>query len=120
MEYQWRGVLERLHSVRRCIAPDLMSMGFSEIPEKQSITPDTQAEMLASLLDHLHVRHVDLVANDSGGLVAQVFIAKYPMRVRSLLISNCDVDENNPPRSFLPPVALQARICSLRSMSHRK
>jgi haloalkane dehalogenase len=107
--YQWRGALERLHSVRRCIAPDLMSMGFSEVPEKQSVTPNTQAEMLASLLDHLHVRDVDLVANDSGGLVAQIFIAKYPMRVRSLLISNCDVDENNPPRSFLPAVALASK-----------
>jgi len=58
------------------------------------------------LLDSLHIDTVDLVANDSGGLVAQLFVAKYPHRVRTLLLTNCDVDENNPPKSFLPFVEL--------------
>jgi pimeloyl-ACP methyl ester carboxylesterase len=49
---------------------------------------------------------VDLVANDSGGLVSQLFVAKYPRRVRTLLLTNCDVDENNPPPQFLPLIAL--------------
>jgi haloalkane dehalogenase len=104
--FQWRGALERLHRHRRCIAPDFMGMGYSQIPEVQIISPDTQATMLASLLDSLHVDAVDLVANDSGGLVAQLFLARYPKRVRTLLLTNCDVDENNPPTKFLPAVAL--------------
>ncbi len=29
-------------------------------------------------------------------------MAKYPARVRSLLLTNCDVDENSPPPQFLP------------------
>ena len=104
--FQWRGSLERLSPYRRCIAPDLMGMGYSEITATGSITPAAQVQMLAALLDTLKLRDVDLVANDSGGLVAQLFIAQYPHRVRSLLLSNCDVEANNPPGKFLPAVAL--------------
>jgi haloalkane dehalogenase len=100
--FQWRGALERLHGHRRCIAPDVMGMGFTQTPEGQMISPVTQAIMLAMLLDTLHVDAVDLVANDSGGLVAQLFLAKYPQRVRTLLLTNCDVDENSPPPQFSP------------------
>jgi pimeloyl-ACP methyl ester carboxylesterase len=104
--FQWRGALERLHAHRRCIAPDVMGMGFTETPSAQVISPATQVAMVASLLDHLHIDAVDVVANDSGGLVAQLFLAAYPARVRSLLLTNCDVDENNPPQQFLPLVDL--------------
>lgn len=99
--YQWRGALERLHTHRRCIAPDVMGMGYTQTPAGQPISPETQADMLAMLLDSLHVDAVDLVANDSGGLVAQHFLVKYPRRVRTLLLTNCDVDKNSPPAEFL-------------------
>src|SRR3984893_15359756 len=104
--FQWRGALDRLQAHRRCIAPDAMGLGHTQTPEGQPISPATQAEMLAQLLDSLHIDSVDLVANDSGGLVSQVFVAKYPHRVRTLLLTNCDVDENNPPPQFLPLIAL--------------
>jgi haloalkane dehalogenase len=104
--FQWRGALERLQAHRRCIAPDVMGLGYTQTPEGQTISPETQAEMLAMLLDSLHIDAVDLVANDSGGLVSQLFVAKYPHRVRTLLLTNCDVDENNPPPQFLPLIAL--------------
>ncbi len=104
--FQWRNALERLQAYRRCVAPDMMGLGYTLPREGQKISPETQAEMLAMLLDSLHIDSVDLVANDSGGLVSQLFLAKYPQRVRTLLLTNCDVDENNPPPQFLPLVAL--------------
>jgi haloalkane dehalogenase len=104
--FQWRGALPKLQAHRRCIAPDAMGLGYTQTPEGQAISPETQAEMLAMLLDSLHIDAVDLVANDSGGLVSQLFLAKHPHRVRTLLLTNCDVDENNPPASFLPFVEL--------------
>ena len=104
--YQWRGALRELHRYRRCIAPDLMGMGYSEIQDGQTISPDAQVSMLSDLLNSLHVDAVDLLANDSGGLIAQLFVARYPKRVRTLLLTNCDVDENNPPPKFLPAVEL--------------
>jgi haloalkane dehalogenase len=104
--FQWRGVFDKLQAHRRCIAPDAMGLGYTETPEGQEISPRTQVEMLAMLLDSLHIDTVDLVANDSGGLVSQLFVAKYPHRVRTLLLTNCDVDEDNPPAPFLPLVEL--------------
>jgi haloalkane dehalogenase len=86
--YQWRGAIERLHKHRRCIAPDVMSLGHTETPQGQPITPLTQVTMLAALLDSLRVDAVDLVGNDSGGLVSQLFVAKFPQRVRSLVLTN--------------------------------
>ena len=79
-----------------------MGMGFTQTPKGQAISPATQVTMLAMLLNALRIDAVDLVANDSGGLVAQLFLAKYPQRVRTLLLTNCDVDENSPPPQFLP------------------
>jgi pimeloyl-ACP methyl ester carboxylesterase len=80
----------------------MMSMGWTETPDAQEISPATQAVMLGQLLEKLRIDTVDLVGNDSGGLTAQLFLAKYPARVRSLLLTNCDVDENSPPPQFLP------------------
>jgi pimeloyl-ACP methyl ester carboxylesterase len=104
--YQWRGALQRLHTHRRCIAPDMMSLGFTEVPAHQPITPKTQTEMLRMFLDKLKISRVDLVGNDSGAFVSQLFLARYPNRVRTPLLTNCDVDEDNPPAGFLPLITL--------------
>jgi len=106
--FQWRGALERLSPYRRCIAPDFMGMGYTEAAAAQDLSPEAQADMLAALLDGLRLDKVDIVANDSGGEMAQVFLTRHVDRVRTLLLTNCDVDENNPPEFFKPMIA-QAR-----------
>lgn len=100
--FQWRGALDRLSAHRRCVAPDFMGLGYSQIPAGQSVAPDAQVAMLAALLDSLSIRAVDLVANDSGGAVAQLFVLKYPQRVRTMLLTNCDVEPDSPPPALLP------------------
>ena len=102
--FQWRGALERLSPYRRCIAADSMGLGYSEIPDGQSVAPEAQAEMLAAFLDTLGVTAVDLVGSDSGGAVAQIFVARYPNRVRTLLLTNCDVHEDSPPPALRPVI----------------
>jgi haloalkane dehalogenase len=104
--FEWRGAIERLSPYRRCIAADFMGLGYSEIPEHQDLAPAQQAAMLATLLDRLSVHTVDLIANDSGGAVAQVFVARYPKRVRTLLLTNCDTVIDSPPPAFQPVIAL--------------
>jgi pimeloyl-ACP methyl ester carboxylesterase len=103
--FQWRGALERLWPHRRCIAPDSMGLGYSEVPEGQSLAPEAQASMLVALLDTLAIPAVDLVASDSGGAIAQLFVARHPERVRTLLLTNCDVHEDSPPPALLPVIA---------------
>jgi haloalkane dehalogenase len=89
--FQWRDVIEDLAPARRCLAPDLMGLGYSEIAAEQDISFESQAKMLAAFLDDKNARQVDIVANDSGGGMSQVFAAAYPERVRSLTLTNCEV-----------------------------
>jgi haloalkane dehalogenase len=51
---------------------------------------------------------VDLVGSDSGGAIAQLFVARYPERVRTLLLTNCDVHQDSPPPAVLPVIAARA------------
>lgn len=100
--YQWRGAIDRLSAYRRCIAPDFMGLGYSEIPAGQPLAASDQAAMLTALLDALRVDQVDIVASDSGGAVAQLFLIRHPRRVRSLLLTNCDVEPDSPPPKIQP------------------
>jgi haloalkane dehalogenase len=104
--FQWRGALDRLSAYRRCVAPDFMGLGYSQIHEGQSLAPDAQVAMLAALLDSLSIPAVDLVANDSGGAVAQLFVVRHPKRVRTLLLTNCDVETDSPPPALLPVIEM--------------
>ncbi len=103
--FQWRGALDRLAAHRRCIAPDSMGLGYSEIPASQDLSPGAQAGMFAAFLDTLGVRDVDIIASDSGGAIAQLFVARYPARVRTLLLTNCDVHDDSPPPALAPLLA---------------
>ncbi|GMT98661.1 alpha/beta hydrolase [Corallococcus caeni] len=104
--FQWRGAFDRLCDVRRCIAPDFMGLGYSEVPESQSLAAADQVDMLAALLDSLGVSQVDIVASDSGGAVAQLFLVKFPQRVRTLLLTNCDTEPNSPPPKVMPAIEM--------------
>lgn len=83
-----------------------MGLGYSEVPEHQSLTPAAQAAMLAALLDTLAISRVDIIASDSGGAVAQLFLVRYPERVRTLMLTNCDVEIYSPPAKVKPAIEL--------------
>ena len=46
--YHWRHVIKRVRHRRRCIAIDLMGLGYSEIAPAQDVSFATQARMIAS------------------------------------------------------------------------
>jgi pimeloyl-ACP methyl ester carboxylesterase len=98
--YQWRDVIDRCAPARRCIAFDNLGHGHTEVGAGQAVDFDAQADAAAALLDALGVDRADLVGNDSGGAIAQVFAARHPGRVRSLCLTNCDVYTNSPPALF--------------------
>jgi pimeloyl-ACP methyl ester carboxylesterase len=104
--YLWRHQLEDLSDIRRCIAPDLLAHGDTEIAPNQDVSVTANAKMLKEFLDALHIDQVDLVGNDSGGGIAQIFAALYPERVRSLTLTDCDTHDNWPPEAFKPFLAM--------------
>ena len=106
--YLWRHQLAQLGDVRRCIAVDLLAHGNTEISVTQDVSVTANAHMLAEFLDAMEIDQVDLVGNDSGGGICQIFAALYPERLRSLALTNCDTHDNWPPEPFKPFVAMVA------------
>jgi pimeloyl-ACP methyl ester carboxylesterase len=106
--YLWRHQLEDLSDIRRNIAVDLLAHGDTEISPDQDVSVTANARMLKQFLDALKIDQVDLVGNDSGGGIAQIFAALYPERVRSLTLTNCDTHDNWPPEAFKPFLAMAA------------
>jgi pimeloyl-ACP methyl ester carboxylesterase len=100
--YHWRHVIDRVQHRRRCIAIDLMGLGYSEIAPSQDVSFTAQARMIAEVLDATGIEQVDLVGNDSGGAIAQIFAANYPGRLNSLILTNADVHDGWPPPQVLP------------------
>ncbi len=102
----WRHQLAGLSDVRRCIAPDLLAHGRTEVGANQEVSVTANARMLREFLDELKIDQVDLIGNDSGGGVCQIFAAMFPERVRSITLTNCDTHDNWPPEAFMPFVKL--------------
>jgi pimeloyl-ACP methyl ester carboxylesterase len=100
--YLWRGVIDRLADVRRCIAVDLLAHGDTETAPGQDLSFASQTEMLAAFCDGLGLDRFDLVGNDSGGGIAQIFATRYEPRLRSLTLTNCDTHDNCPPTALQP------------------
>jgi pimeloyl-ACP methyl ester carboxylesterase len=104
----WRHQLADLSDIRRCLAVDLLAHGDTEITPDQDVSVTANARMLAEFLDALKVDQVDIVGNDSGGGIAQIFAALHPRRVRSLTLTDCDTHNNWPPEAFKPFLAMAA------------
>jgi pimeloyl-ACP methyl ester carboxylesterase len=100
----WDGVLDRVADARRCLAPDILCHGHTEERPEADVSFAGQAAMLAQFLDALGVDQADVVANDSGGAIAQIFAARHPQRIRTLTLTNCDVHDGWPPPAFMPTV----------------
>jgi pimeloyl-ACP methyl ester carboxylesterase len=100
--YHWRGQFSRLADARTCIAPDLLGLGHTRPATGCGLDFTTQARMVLQTLDRLGVEQFDLVGSDSGGAIAQIVAANAPERVRTLVLTNCDVHDNWPPPAFMP------------------
>jgi pimeloyl-ACP methyl ester carboxylesterase len=96
----WRHQLAGLSDIRRCIAVDLLAHGDTEIAPSQDVSVRANAKMLEEFLDALAIDQVDLVGNDSGAGIAQIFAATHPQRIRSLALTDGDTDDNWPPEAF--------------------
>jgi pimeloyl-ACP methyl ester carboxylesterase len=102
--FHWRHVIAGARDLRRCIALDLMGLGYTEISPTQGVSFTAQARMIAQFLDALGLDRVDLIGNDSGGAIAQIFAAHHPERLRTFTLTNCDVHDGWPPEAVLTTI----------------
>ena len=106
--YLWRHVMDALSGQRRCIAIDLPLHGRSPVTAEQDLSLAALAAALDDFCEVLGLTGIDLVANDTGGAIAQIFAARYPQRLATLTLTNCDTVDNLPPEAFKPMIELAA------------
>jgi pimeloyl-ACP methyl ester carboxylesterase len=105
----WRNVAPPLSRSHRCIVPDL-PLGAHEIacaPGADLSVPGV-ARLVADFLDALALDDVTLVANDTGGALAQIVVTRSPRRIGRLALVSCDAYDLFPPKIFRPLVLLAA------------
>jgi pimeloyl-ACP methyl ester carboxylesterase len=98
--YLWRNVIGALREERRCIALDLPAHGRTSVSPHQDLSARAQAEILEGFCEALGLEQVDLVANDTGGAIAQIFTVRHEDRIRTLTLTNCDCHDQLPPATF--------------------
>jgi len=121
--YVWRHQLQELGDIRRCIAVDLLAHGATECEAGENVSYDGQAAMIRQFLDIRQIDRVDLVANDSGTAIAQVFAANNPKRIRTLTLTDGDTYNNWPPvalKDFLTSVTQGGLRQTLQTMTSRR
>jgi pimeloyl-ACP methyl ester carboxylesterase len=116
--YLWRNVIGQLDGERRCVAVDLPLHGYTPAAADQDFTLPGLARFVASCCDALELTDFDMVANDTGGAITQVFAAGHPERLHTLTLTNCEAHDNVPPKALLPAVLL-ARMGLLARLAPR-
>jgi pimeloyl-ACP methyl ester carboxylesterase len=96
----WRHVIEKVSDQRRCVAVDILGHGGTPARRDQDLSFQANAGMLEAFCAAMGFDQVDLVANDSGGGIAQIFAAQHPGRIRTLTLTNCDAHDNYPPAAL--------------------
>jgi len=96
----WEEVVDRLAPAHRCVALDLpLGAHRDAMRPDADMSPRGLARLVAEALAALELEDVTLVANDTGGAIAQLTAADHPERLAALVLTDCDAYEN-----FLPPV----------------
>jgi pimeloyl-ACP methyl ester carboxylesterase len=99
----WRNVTPALVHDHRCIVPDWpLGSHRTALRPGADRSPRGIAAMIAELIERLELERVTVVANDTGGAIAQILAAEHPERLAGLVLTNCDCFENFLPPAFRP------------------
>jgi Predicted hydrolases or acyltransferases (alpha/beta hydrolase superfamily) len=77
----------------RVIVPDLLGYGFSEKPRAGDYTFDSQARMIALLMEHLGIESATLVGSSYGGAVAATCALDFPEKVSKLVLVGAVIND---------------------------
>ena len=87
--YLWRNIIPALAKIARCIVPDHMGMGKSEVPrEPYPYRLVHHIANLEALIIELDLHDITLALHDWGGPVGLGFAIRHPDRIKRLVISN--------------------------------
>lgn len=89
--FYYRNVVSALSNNHQCIVPDHIGCGLSDKPDDSGYdyTLKNRIDDLEALLEHLGVKeNITLVVHDWGGMIGMGFAARYPERIKKLVILN--------------------------------
>jgi len=106
--HQYRGLIDRLSSKYRVVAPDYPGFGFSDAPDAKNFayTFDHLAELMESFTDALHLSRYALYVFDYGAPVGFRLAASRPERIAAIISQNGNTYEEglsagwNPIRAY--------------------
>lgn len=96
----WRDVVPELAGSFRCITPH-WPLGSHPIPMRPDadLTPPGVARLIDEFMAALDLDRVVVIANDTGGALAQLLATRHPDRLGGLVLNSCDCFTN-----FFPPM----------------
>jgi pimeloyl-ACP methyl ester carboxylesterase len=99
--YMWHRSIDAVKGERRCIVYNLPAHGGSDVADDQDFDLEANVAMLEAFCDRLGLEDFDLVANDTGGALAQGLAVRDPSRIRTLTLTNCEARDWMPSKSEL-------------------
>ena len=89
--FYYRNLVKELSENHQCIVPDHIGCGLSDKPDDENYdyTLENRIDDLEALLEHLNVKNnITLVVHDWGGMIGFGYAARYPERIKRLVILN--------------------------------
>jgi len=89
--FYYRNLVSALSTNYQCIVPDHIGCGLSDKPDDNDYdyTLTSRIDDLEALLEHLDIKeNITLVVHDWGGMIGMGYAARYPERVKRLVILN--------------------------------
>ena len=71
----------------RCLLVDFLGYGYSDRPRSYNYSMESQAENVASLLDHLGLSHCVVIGHSMGGSIAILLADSRPDLVSQLIVA---------------------------------
>jgi pimeloyl-ACP methyl ester carboxylesterase len=96
----WRNVVPLLAPDFRCVTLEL-PLGSHELAMPDAdLSPTGLADLIADAVGALDLESPTIVANDTGGGLTQIALARHPDLAGRVVLTSCDAYENFPPRFF--------------------
>ncbi|MCP4325255.1 MAG: alpha/beta fold hydrolase [Psychromonas sp.] len=89
--FYYRNLVQALSKTNQCIVPDHIGCGLSDKPgdADYEYTLKSRIDDLEALLESLEIKeNITLVVHDWGGMIGMGYAARYPERIKRLVILN--------------------------------
>lgn len=89
--FYYRNLVQALSKTNQCIVPDHIGCGLSDKPDDANYeyTLKSRIDDLEALLESLNItKNITLVVHDWGGMIGMGYAARYPERIKGLVILN--------------------------------